>query len=71
MNLIEIRGLKKQYHAKTALNGIDIDIGERDSITVFGPNGAGKTTLLKIISGIMSPTEGNAFYNNKKYSESE
>ncbi len=61
----------KQYHAKTALNGIDISIGKQDSITVFGPNGAGKTTLLKIISGIMSPTAGNTYYNKKKYSDSD
>ncbi len=71
MNLIEIKGLKKQYYANTALNGINMSISKQDTITVFGPNGAGKTTLLKIISGIMSPTEGSAFYNNKKYSESD
>lgn len=71
MSLIEVKGVTKQYHAKNALNGIDLDIGDNDSITVFGPNGAGKTTLLKIISGIMTPTEGSAFYDNKKYSDSD
>ncbi|HDH04244.1 MAG TPA: heme ABC exporter ATP-binding protein CcmA [Nitrospirae bacterium] len=71
MNIIELRGVEKQYHSKTALSGIDISVGERDSVTVFGPNGAGKTTLLKIISGLMQPTKGKAFYNNKAYSESD
>ncbi len=71
MNIIELRGVKKQYHAETALDGIDITVREGDSITIFGPNGAGKTTLLKVISGIMSPTEGKVFYNNKVYSESD
>lgn len=71
MNIIELRGVKKHYHAKTALDGIDIAVREGDSITIFGPNGSGKTTLLKIISGIMSPTEGKVFYNNKVYSESD
>lgn len=71
MNLIELKGIKKQYHAKMALDGIDMIIREGDLITIFGPNGAGKTTLLKTISGIMSPTEGEIFYNNKVYSKSD
>ncbi len=71
MNIIELRGVKKQYHAMTALSGIDMGVGEGDSITIFGPNGAGKTTLLKIMSGIMSPTEGKVFYNDKSYSETD
>ncbi len=71
MNIIKLKGISKHYHAKTALKGIDMDIGAGACITVFGPNGAGKTTLLKIISGIMAPTEGKAFYNSRSYSESE
>jgi heme ABC exporter ATP-binding subunit CcmA len=71
LNIIELRGIKKQYHAKTALDGINMDVKEGDSITIFGPNGAGKTTLLKILSGIMAPTEGRISYNSKSYSESD
>ncbi len=71
MNIIELRGVRKQYHAKTALGGIDMYVRRGECITLFGPNGAGKTTLLKIISGIMSPTEGRLLYNDKPYSESD
>ena len=71
MNIIKLRGVRKQYHAKTALSGIDMDVRRGECITLFGPNGAGKTTLLKIISGIMSPTEGEVLYNDKPYSESD
>jgi len=71
LNIIELRGVRKQYHAKTALSGIDMYVRQGECITLFGPNGAGKTTLLKIISGIMSPTEGKVLYNDKPYSESD
>jgi heme ABC exporter ATP-binding subunit CcmA len=63
MTLMELRGIKKYFHAKPALNGIDLGIREGESITVFGPNGAGKTTLIKILSGIMTPGEGNISFN--------
>lgn len=63
MTLLEIRGIKKHFHSRPALNGIDLDIREGESIALFGPNGAGKTTLIKIISGIMTPGEGGISFN--------
>jgi heme ABC exporter ATP-binding subunit CcmA len=71
MNLLELTGIKKQYHAKTALDGIDLCLGEGDFLTILGPNGAGKTTLLKIMSGIMSPSEGSVKYGNRSSPESD
>lgn len=70
MTLMEIRGIKKYFHSRPALNGIDLGIREGESITVFGPNGAGKTTLIKILSGIMAPGEGKISFNGNS-SESD
>jgi heme ABC exporter ATP-binding subunit CcmA len=63
MILIELKGIKKHYHAKPALNGIDLSLRKGEAVTIFGPNGAGKTTLIKILSGIMSPGEGEILFN--------
>ena len=41
-----------------ALKGIDIVIGEGESVAVLGLNGSGKSTLLKLVSGVMEPDEG-------------
>jgi heme ABC exporter ATP-binding subunit CcmA len=68
--MLELKEIRKLYHSKAALQGIDLCIRAGDSVTFFGPNGAGKTTLMKIMSGIMSPTEGKVLFNAKRLSES-
>jgi putative ABC transport system ATP-binding protein len=63
MNIIEIKGLKKNYAlGKTtvnALRGIDLDVEKGTLISIIGPSGSGKTTLLNIIGCIDSATEGS------------
>lgn len=43
----------------TALDDISFTLEQGDSIGVMGLNGSGKSTLLKLMSGVMSPDEGN------------
>ena len=63
MNIIEIRGLKKNYElGKTtvpALRGVDLDIKKGTLISIVGPSGSGKTTLLNVIGCIDSASEGS------------
>ena len=47
----------------TALEGIDLDIGRGEFVSVVGPSGCGKTTLLHIAAGILDPTEGSVQIN--------
>lgn len=41
-----------------ALKGIDLVIGEGESVAIMGLNGSGKSTLLKLLSGVMQPDSG-------------
>lgn len=63
MNIIEIRGLTKDYAlGKTtvpALRGVDLDISKGDLVSIMGPSGSGKTTLLNVIGCIDQPTTGS------------
>jgi ABC-2 type transport system ATP-binding protein len=57
---IETRGLTKRYRRVTALSECDITVPEGRISALVGPNGAGKTTLLRLLSGLASPTSGEA-----------
>jgi putative ABC transport system ATP-binding protein len=62
MNVIELKGVKKDYPlgATTvhAVRGVDLSIEEGDFISIIGPSGSGKTTLLNIIGCIDHATDG-------------
>ncbi|WAA67387.1 ABC transporter ATP-binding protein [Microbacterium oxydans] len=52
---IKRRKLTSEFEA---LKGVDIVIGEGESVAVLGLNGSGKSTLLKLVSGVMEPDDG-------------
>ena len=53
-----LRNRKKKYREVRALNGIDLDICQGETIGIVGRNGSGKSTLLQIISGTLYQSEG-------------
>ena len=50
----------RNYETKNALSCIDLKIEEGEFVGVIGPNGAGKSTLIKVLTGILTPTSGEA-----------
>ncbi len=59
-NIVECRNLTKCYGQLCALNHLDFSIPDRGGIVgLLGPNGSGKTTLIKLLTGLLSPTEGS------------
>ena len=65
MSVVEIKGLTKRFDETTALQGIDLEIGEREFVSLIGPSGCGKSTLLRIIGDLIQPTSGAAVVNGK------
>jgi ABC-2 type transport system ATP-binding protein len=52
MTVIEARGLRKAFGTTTALDGVNLRVGEGRILGLIGPNGAGKTTALNAILGL-------------------
>jgi putative ABC transport system ATP-binding protein len=70
---ISIEGLKKHFVTSggrfTAINGIDLNIGNAEFTGIVGPSGSGKTTLLNIIGSLDTPSEGKVIVLGKSIGE--
>ncbi len=51
-------GRKVNHKLHYALNGVNMEIGQGETVGIIGTNGSGKSTILKIITGVLNPTEG-------------
>lgn len=57
---IEARNLTKRYGKFTAVDGLNLKVFKGEFFGLLGPNGAGKTTTVKMLTGLLTPTEGEA-----------
>jgi putative ABC transport system ATP-binding protein len=62
------RGLEKVYQMGEvrvhALQGVDLDLFEREFVVILGPSGSGKSTLLNILGGLDAPTAGEVHFRD-------
>jgi branched-chain amino acid transport system ATP-binding protein len=58
--LLSLRGLTRRFGGLTAVDGIDLDLGQGELVSIIGPNGAGKTTLFNLVTGLDRPDAGKA-----------
>ena len=65
MARIQLENVKKVFGKVTALDGITLDIKDKEFFVLFGPAGAGKTTILNVIAGIQIPEEGIVKYDGE------
>lgn len=63
MNL-RFENISKQYKNKKALSDVNIELNE-GVYALLGPNGSGKSTLMNILAGIIKPTTGSVFLDDK------
>tara|TARA_B100001765_G_C19491664_1_gene334231 strand:+ start:157 stop:1104 length:948 start_codon:yes stop_codon:yes gene_type:complete len=62
--LISVKNLSKTYGSVRAVRSISFDLHDGEIVGFLGANGAGKSTTLKIMTGYISPTAGNVFFND-------
>lgn len=57
-NIIEVKGLKKNFGSLEVLKGINETIRENEVVCIIGPSGSGKSTFLRCLNYLEVPTEG-------------
>ena len=65
MPQVEIQDLRVSYGKAKILEGISMEVEQRELVSVIGPNGAGKTTLLRAISGVAEP-QGSVTFEGQR-----
>ncbi len=62
---IEIKNLNKQYNNIQAVENINFTINKGSIIGLLGPNGCGKTTTIGMMLGLVKPSSGTIYINDK------
>ena len=65
-NLISLRDINVAFDGEVILNNINLDIKDKEFVTLLGPSGCGKTTTLRIIGGFLTPDSGTVTFEGKE-----
>ena len=63
-------GVRRNFGALAALDGVDFEVGPGEAIGIVGPNGAGKTTLLSVLAGTIAPSSGAVRFRGRDVTRS-
>ena len=67
--MIKLENISFTYKNKTALDNVNVNIREGESIAIIGPNGSGKSTFLKLLNAIIFSSNGRYLFDNSEISE--
>ena len=63
---LRAEGLYKQYGNRWVVSDVDIEVKKGEIIGLLGPNGAGKTTTFYMLTGMIKPSKGNIYLDDKE-----
>ncbi|GAA4639652.1 ABC transporter ATP-binding protein [Actinoallomurus vinaceus] len=66
MRVIRCEGLTKRYGSTVAVDGLDLAVDAGQVFGFLGPNGSGKTTTMRMLLGLIAPTAGRAWVNERR-----
>ena len=66
---IELKKLTKRFGSLTAVDAIDLDVGDGEVLCLLGPSGCGKTTTLRMIAGLEFATDGDVLLDGQRVNE--
>jgi len=66
---LSAKNLSKKYGNRLVVRDVDISVNKGEIVGLLGPNGAGKTTTFYMITGMVKPTLGNIFLDDKNITD--
>ena len=67
--LVRLKGVSKSFDGEPVLRAIDLEIHDKEFVTLLGPSGCGKTTTLRIIGGFVSPDSGDVEFAGQRIND--
>lgn len=64
--ILQVKDLEVYYGSIRALQGISFHVSKGEIVTLIGANGAGKSTTLRTISGLLTPRQGEIYFQGQK-----
>ena len=68
-NIVSLRNISVDFDGDPVLVGLDLDIRDKEFVTLLGPSGCGKTTTLRTIGGFITPKSGDVFFDGVRIND--
>ena len=65
-NIVTLKDIVVEFDGERILDKINLDIRDKEFVTLLGPSGCGKTTTLRIIGGFLNPDSGTIMFDGKE-----
>ncbi len=65
-NIVELKNISVAFDGEQVLDGLNLEIKDKEFITLLGPSGCGKTTTLRLIAGFLEPDSGDVLFGGEK-----
>ncbi len=62
---LELRGLCKSYGRREAVRELSLSVRPGEVVGLLGPNGAGKSTTIAMLTGFLTPTDGDILWDGR------
>ena len=63
--IVSLKNIVVDFDGERVLDGLSLDIHDKEFVTFLGPSGCGKTTTLRVIGGFITPKSGKVFFDGK------
>ncbi|MBI4390405.1 MAG: ABC transporter ATP-binding protein [candidate division NC10 bacterium] len=61
-----LENLSKRFGATVAVEGLSLEVGRGEFVSLLGPSGCGKTTTLRLVAGLLAPDEGEIWLEGRR-----